>query len=402
MYKTPVISNIVDSGSFNYNMSLTYGNIVPSSTVYFTPVASTGKPYQIVITDAQIDSVELQVGDEIGVFDGTLCVGAAIFNGSYNLVITAWQQTTPGTGFVPGHTMTFQVYDNPAALPATVVSVKYSTGNGTFGYGSFSSLSLMSTIYQNQNVTLTANQFQLISFNRLPRYPSASTIFSSLNGLEIAYNDAGLAFIPQYGINTIGNIDFRKAFYTFTTHQDTVKYTGTAVNPEDWSIQVLPEKWNYVSFLGLSPLAVTSAFTANFTDTIDIVQTSSGLVYNPSLSINTIDSLRPGTGYQIVLKGNKGTSFSYQIKNGFTKDLIAPQPADTPVHFKSIATGLPYNIIIENPVINNQPLETGDEIAAYDSGVCVGAVVYTGAAHTVLTAWRASEIIFRDLTATIQ
>jgi len=387
VYKLVANSNIIDSSNFNYNLSLTYGTAVPSTPVHFVPVASTGLPYQIVVTDAQIDSVEIHVGDEVGVYDGALCVGAAIYTGTYNLVITAWQETSPGNGFVPGHTMSFIVYSNAAALQATIVSLNYSVGNGTFGYGTFSSLSIMSTIYQIQTVPIPANQFNLISFNLLPRYPSAATIFGNVNNLQIAYNDNGAAFIPQYDINSIGQVDFRKAFYVYTTKTDTIPCTGTAVNPMDWSIQLLPDKWNYVSFLGLTPLAITSAFTANIIDTIDIVQTSAGKIYNPSLSINTIGNMTSGTGYEIVLKGNKGTNFNYQMNNGFTKSLTVTQPTDTPVHFVFQPTGLPYNIIVENPTINNQSLISGDEIAAFDNGICVGAVVFNGDLRTSLTTW---------------
>ena len=51
----------------------------------------TGLPYTIVIQSADFEGRSLQTGDEIGVFYEELCVGAAVFNGNWPLVITAWE-----------------------------------------------------------------------------------------------------------------------------------------------------------------------------------------------------------------------------------------------------------------------------------------------------------------------
>ncbi len=90
-YTTPVFWNIIKKQKKDLEISITYGQNVPATPIHFTPVAATGLPYTIVITDAKIDELTIDVGDEIAVFDGETCVGAGIFDGSFNFVLTAWK-----------------------------------------------------------------------------------------------------------------------------------------------------------------------------------------------------------------------------------------------------------------------------------------------------------------------
>ncbi len=50
----------------------------------------TGLPYAIVIHSTDFEGRRLQNGDEIGIFDGELCVGAGVFTGDWPLSVTAW------------------------------------------------------------------------------------------------------------------------------------------------------------------------------------------------------------------------------------------------------------------------------------------------------------------------
>lgn len=392
VYKTPINTNIHDSSEIEYDISITYGTEVPSTPVYFSPVTSTGKPYQIVITDAEIDSTNIQVGDEIAVFDDTLCVGAGIFDGTFNFVLTAWEEDATA-GFTPGNTMSFRVYDNSADLEATVTEVNYITGDGTFGYQTYTSLSLQSTIYKIQELPVTGNQFNLVSFFRLPRYAASSVVFGDIDSLKIAYNDKGYAIIPDYAINSIGDINFRDGYYLFTSADDTIHYEGTMINPMNWDIKVEPARWNYISYLGESAAPITTVFADSIKDSIDVVQDAEGYMWQPG-GVNTIDAnggMKPGKGYMIALSVSSDLIFNYQTTNGF-KSTLKETPAPEPEHFNFTETGLPYNIIIEDPVTNNgSSLQPGDEIAAFDNDVCVGAVVYAGSEKTVLTAWEGED-----------
>lgn len=386
LYTQTMFTNITGQTTINYEMALSYGTVVPATPVHFSSVPSTGLPYTIVITDAMIDGSTIDVGDEIAVFDGTLCVGAGIFDGSFNFVLTAWE-ADPGAslaGYTDGNTMTFKIYDTSADLDAPSIAT-YSVGDGTFGFNEFSALSLNGTVYIIQEVPITAGAYNLISFNLLPRYSSSSTVFGGLQDLQIVYNDAGGALIPPYSINTIGDIYFLDGYHAFSTTADTIFYEGTSINPYDWGILVEANKWNSISFLGEDNLAVTSAFDAAIVDSISIVQTSDGTSWIPGLGINTIGNLHPGTGYQIALSSQSDVTVYYQTNNGNSKELVTETPE--PNHFSFKNTGLPYQIVVENPTIEDLPLAIGDELAVFDGNVCVGASVYTGQQRVLLTAW---------------
>lgn len=70
---------------------------------HFSPVDNTGEYSTIVIQAANIDNTSLQNGDEIAVFDGTLCVGAAIYEGTFPISCPGVMEfVPPGGSPLPG------------------------------------------------------------------------------------------------------------------------------------------------------------------------------------------------------------------------------------------------------------------------------------------------------------
>lgn len=398
-FTTSLISDDPSQSGFGLDFFVQYGETVPATPVYFTPVASTGKPYTLAITNAKIDGTNIAVGDEIGVFDGELCVGAGIFNGTYNFVITAWEadpdQSLPG--FTPGHSMTFKLYDTSADLETNEATETYYIGDDTFGYGAFSALSLKASVFNTQSVAVTANQFNLVSFNLFPRYPNASVVFGELTGLQIVYNDLGQVLIPGYNINTIGDINFLDGFYLFSDESETISYQGTFIKPEDWDITVEPGKWNYISMLDRNPVAITEVF-AGFEDDISIVQEASGDSWIPSQGINTIGNMEPGLGYKIALSGASPITFNYpatakQPLASNVQDSKALKSTRQTSNFSYTETGLPYAVIVKlkQPAESQFTLVPGNEIGLFDGNQCVGAAVYEGGDQLLIVAWQADE-----------
>ena len=71
----------------------------------FTSVfaSNTGGSYSIVVNGVGAECV-LDTCDEIGVFDGSICVGAAVYDGTEPFGLTAWRddnQTGVLDGYVP-------------------------------------------------------------------------------------------------------------------------------------------------------------------------------------------------------------------------------------------------------------------------------------------------------------
>ncbi|MCF8370709.1 MAG: T9SS type A sorting domain-containing protein [Bacteroidales bacterium] len=114
----------------------------------FVPVDPTGIPYSIVISGAGLNNGSLPDSTEIAVFDDTLCVGTVLFLDSGNIQLVAWQGDPSQSleGFSQGHPMSFKaglVVGSTVYVEEAVPT--FSVGNGNFGYGSFSVISLQVT-----------------------------------------------------------------------------------------------------------------------------------------------------------------------------------------------------------------------------------------------------------------
>lgn len=386
LYTQHLLTNIEGSEEMSYEMALTYGTNVPSTPVHYSPIS--GNDYTIIITYAEIDGTTIDVGDEIAAFDGNTCVGAGIFDGTFNFVFTVSDSIGSVTN---GNAIEFKIYDASADLEAVVVAT-YEVGDGTFGYGEFTACSLSGTVFFIQEVPVTANMFNLISFNKLPKYSSASTVFSDLADLQIAYNDAGAAYIPPYSINSIGDIYFKDGYHVFCTSADTIFYVGTRINPYNWPILVSASHWNSIAYLGETQMTVSNAFDPAIVDSIDIVQTFDGSAWIPSLGINTIAQMNPGYGYQVALSSQSDINIVYQTDNSSTaKSFVNPKiPQAEPEHFIVEATGLPYQIVIDLPESFSKRYPDGCEIAAFDGEKLVGSVVYNNMKRIMLTAWESN------------
>lgn len=398
-FTTSMIANDADEPETEIEVALKYGETVPATPVHFIPVPATGKPYSIYISGAKIDGATIAIGDEIGVFDGNLCVGAGIYNGTFNFIFTAWE-SDPGlglAGFTPGNAMSFKMYDTSADLETNEADETYFIGDDTFGYGAFSALSLEASVYNIQNVAVTGGQFNLVSFNLLPHFPGAWSVFGDLPGLQIVYNDAGGVLIPGYNINTIGDINFRDGFYIYADQNGSIAYEGTYIHVEDWDITVEPNKWNYVSMLSRNPVAVTDVF-AGLESSISIVQSASGASWIPSQSINTIGNMQPGLGYKIALAVPASVTFNYPAgskgASSIAESGTKTQKSSRQTGFFSYTeTGLPYAVIVKlkSPQESVFNLVPGNEIGLFDGNQCVGAAVYEGGDQILITAWEQDE-----------
>jgi len=132
-----------------------------SAQVHFNPVDGTGSSCAIVIQNATINGVTLQTGDEIGVFDGSLCVGAAVYNGSFSVNFSAWGKFIPPgqselPGYTVGHAMSFRVWQASSGVE-TGASASYAMG-GKFGDPASIVTSLSATIVSpSSEITITTS-----------------------------------------------------------------------------------------------------------------------------------------------------------------------------------------------------------------------------------------------------
>ena len=114
---------------------------------HFIPVEPTGLPYHVIISDLTLDGSPAPDNTEIGLYNDTLCVGASIISeaNEEDLDIVTWEgNPTYGLdGFTAGDTILVRVWINVYNVWTEVcVNPIVEVGNGTFGYGSYTILSL--------------------------------------------------------------------------------------------------------------------------------------------------------------------------------------------------------------------------------------------------------------------
>jgi len=135
---------------------------------HFQPVAPTGKPYTIVITGASLNTQPVLNGTEFGVFDDALCVGAAVLQDTFPVIVTAWEGSPDfgQAGFVSGHSILFKMYtQNPlGAWFEGFAGTIYAIGNGNFGYGAYSAVELITTTVTNNDQNSLPDKFQWRAF----------------------------------------------------------------------------------------------------------------------------------------------------------------------------------------------------------------------------------------------
>lgn len=185
---------------------------------YFSPVAPTGLPYIVIVEQIRINGQTPAAGTEIAVFDDTLCVGALVIGDSTNNSIITWQGNSSLSlpGFSPGDSMRFQGYIPSTGKVIPLRSV-FSTGDGTFGFGTFSVISL------------SYDEPSSLKGETGGRYNGKVSVFPNpSNGdffLKFAGFETGISSIRIYSITgemvhesqiEITSVDLEKRFTSFT------------------------------------------------------------------------------------------------------------------------------------------------------------------------------------------
>ncbi|MFC2137079.1 T9SS type A sorting domain-containing protein, partial [Bacteroidota bacterium] len=170
----------------NQITAFTYGDILLKSAVidnalldaeptYFTPVWSgNGLDHMNLYSkDIQINNIEIQVGDEIGVFDGELCVGVVKFenytNGYIPIVASKDDPTTEEIdGYTVGNPIKLKIWDESEQIELTnpeVVFIDNSTDK-------FTELGTSIFTLKAKSETTNVNPDLIISTNLGDAYPN--------------------------------------------------------------------------------------------------------------------------------------------------------------------------------------------------------------------------------------
>jgi uncharacterized protein YjdB len=383
--------NICGTGTPSEGFNVT---ILPSlENTHFVPAWWPGNGTEhmnLYALTAKLDNHDLQAGDEIGIFDGDLCVGVGVLtkvlDGSGYLAIAVSKDDTDTPekdGYSEGNNIIFKVWDSDTGSEVNSVEATYVSGQGIFSAGAGASFNLSATTMITQTISL-ASGWNIISFAAEPANMSLVSIVDPLVTANIqlkVQDEKGNAIeklpFPIGWVNSIGQMSVTKGYKIKVTGSTTLSITGRPVSLP-YTIP-LSAGWNIMGYPIMTSQAALTAFDPLVTaGTLLKVQDEKGNAIEklPVLGwIDNVKNLNGGKGYKV--KTSVGTTLN--ITAPAKGESIAEERIKTPAsHFKTAwsGNGLDHmNIYITKPTLGGEGLRAGDEIGVFDGDVCVGSVV---------------------------
>ena len=204
-----------------------------------------------------------------------------------------------------------------------------------------------------------------------------------INDIIIIKDNLGMAYLPDWGFNAIGDWDNLQGYQFKTNSSFTMEMNGLGIIPEENVIN-LSTGWNMISYLRDTP-SPTDAVFDEIADMVVIVKNGEGSAYLPDWEFNGIGDMTPGKGYQVKMSASRELLYlsnesQYRIQ---TKETVYNQSRH--VHF-DVNTGSNMHLVIPK---NVWPISTysEDEVYIYDAeGLLVGASRLT-LPTTIVTIW---------------
>lgn len=335
-------------------------------------------------------------------------------------LITAWEKDDALglPGFTPGNPMSFkvwtEVYDNQVELEGTP---QYIVGDGSFGLGQFTSLTLEATSGLAPDIVVPIDNLYVGQVTVGESVVNNIKIYNTGNApLHVAISETSDAFSVGTSEAVIPEMDSLTFEVTFAPTVAGGYSTDLLIECNDPD-----EQKNYISIEGFalpagSPDINTSVDHIGFSNVeIDAQKTISFYVINTGTSSLNVTGIQSNNDVFTVTP----TSFTLQNTNDVKEVFVTFQPwekgyfsgaltissnaADIQVDLSGVGienelnvvaeTGQPYSIIIESTNIDDL-IEPGDELAVFDGALCVGlantAALMNGEQLTI-TAWEKDD-----------
>ena len=237
-----------------------------TNPTHFQPVYI-GNPYlamNIYLTAVTIDGLEVVVGDEIGIFDGDICVGAKTLTepiGQYLAMVAATDDpTTPEKdGFTPGNPISYRLWDYSTQTEITNINTVYTQGDAVFssqgtavleihGSSAAPTIQIIAPV-PDLMVAEDALDFQLADLDNVFSQPPQGktvtfSVASDTNAISVTLNESHVVWVNlAENWNGVGQI-YLHATMDALTVTDTVQLTVTPVNDPPTAFTLLNPEQN--------------------------------------------------------------------------------------------------------------------------------------------------------------
>lgn len=365
---------------------------------HFNPVWS-GNGYQhmnFYALEASIFGEDLEIGDEIGIFDGEYCVGAVKISyehlyAPYIPIITSQDDpyTTEVDGFTPGNTVTFKVWKRAmqTEYTAPLLNIQYISGTPVFASNASATVKINTGDLVLQSIPMIAG-WNIMSARAIGEETDMLDVFSQFietGSLSKIQNQSGQAveLLGNEWINNIGDLELTQGYRVRLNNNSVLGIFGNQAElPMDIS---LTEGWNLISFPYSYPdwseYILYELIQSNIL--LKVIDEQGNAIENLNFIgwINHIGYFLPGKGYAVRVNEDCVLTYGdYRSGINFDMNTIVRTNTNTQ-HFQRVWQGngwQHFNVYLK---INDELLQNisiGDEIAVYDNDICVGVAVYSG------------------------
>lgn len=387
-----VVLGCTDLTALNYNAdantndgSCQYNPTTDSSWT----VTPTSENHTILIPSSatfDINGNNIANGDIIGVFyvkDGILqCGGKIVWNGN-STTLTAYGNDAPDDdGFEDNEIFQWKVWDTSVMMTYNATVTYDNTlpqSNAYLNDGISGILGLESGSVQNINIVTGWN---FVSTNLSPANEDISVAMAPIAAdIELAKDEDGQVYWPNFNINNIGNLTIGKAYKVNSNADVTWSVSGSSINPSLYPLTI-SQGWSYLGYIREASADISAVMNAISTD-IFLVKNLNGDTYWPAFNINNIGNMEPGVGYQINMTNDATFTFpsnstvlpSLKMSNEIFDNKVFTSVNKTLEHMHTAlpASSWEFDINIE------------DEIGVFDNNnQLIGAGVYNDN-HMVIT-----------------
>tara|TARA_B110000091_G_scaffold156398_1_gene166619 strand:- start:450 stop:2708 length:2259 start_codon:yes stop_codon:yes gene_type:complete len=164
-----------------------------------------------------------------------------------------------------------------------------------------------------QTIDLTLG-WSLFSTYMIPTNENIISVLSPIiENIIIAKNYLGLAYLPEFDFNGIGNIEIGQGYHIKTALALELTIEGSQIIPEEIQIDLI-SGWSIIGYLRTEEAEANLVLADLVAEgNLVIAKNSSGQAYLPEWDFNGIGMMKPGEGYQI--KTNSTGTIQYISNN---------------------------------------------------------------------------------------
>lgn len=334
---------------------------------------NTGTNHTIIIPEnvlVDFNGMSLEQGDWMGVFyhaNGQVNpAGYVAWEGATTMIAAQGDDLTTEEidGFQSGETFQWMLWDESENMVYLMEATYIADGQEMFAVNGISTLVSLSAVPQvtQQAVDLNTGWNLFSTYMQSDDMSVDAVCGAFVEDLIILKNNDGLAYLPAWSFNGIGDIVAGQGYQAKLENAHELVVEGTYLAPEDNPIN-LTNGWNMIAYLRVEPASVVSVFEE--IDDLVIVKNNTGMAYLPDYGFNGIGDMEAGQAYQVkvlsdqVLQYNSNEE-SYRLEENkvFGQNLN---------HFTlPINTGSNMSVVIPKEAWTTMPL-IGDELAVYDA-----------------------------------